>query len=110
VAADDLLESDSAGATGKGRIHYLLRHRSVLDIDVSVLQSVARVDGGIVMDRSGRLLAFGAILRSATGTFAAQDGGRTTAAVNSSRFGPVLKISEDGVVAFFRAGERVWEF
>jgi hypothetical protein len=80
---------------------------------MSVLQSIARVDGGIVMDRVGRLLAFGAILRHSGASWAAQDGGRTTArttaAVHASRFGLAIKISEDGMVSFYRDGEQVWE-
>ena len=43
-------------------MHYLLRHKSILDLEPSVLESVARMDGGIVLDRDGNLLAFGAIL------------------------------------------------
>ena len=95
VSAPDLLENDGLLGTNKGQIHYLLRGKRLLNLDLSVLQSIARVDGGIVLDREGRLLAFGAILRNAGEYVTAQDGGRTTAAVHASRFGPVLKISED---------------
>ncbi len=109
VALPDLLENDGPLGTNKGQIHYLLRGKNVLQLELSVLQSIARVDGGIVLDRSGRLLAFGAILRNAGENVTAQDGGRTTAAVHASRFGPVLKISEDGSVSFYRAALRLWE-
>jgi hypothetical protein len=36
------------------------------------------------------------------------EGARTTAAMAASRFGPVLKVSEDGVITFFDR-ERVWD-
>jgi hypothetical protein len=36
------------------------------------------------------------------------EGARTTAAFAASQFGPVLKVSEDGVITFFDR-ERVWE-
>ena len=36
------------------------------------------------------------------------EGARTTAALAASRFGPVLKVSEDGGIAFFD-GHKVWE-
>ncbi len=36
------------------------------------------------------------------------EGARTTAALAASRFGPVLKVSEDGIITFFD-GERVWD-
>jgi len=109
VALPDLLENDDALGTNKGQIHYLLRGKNVLHLELSVLQSIARVDGGIVMDRAGRLLAFGAILRNAGEHVTAQEGGRTTAAVHASRFGPVLKISEDGSVSFYRSATKLWE-
>lgn len=109
VAPQDMLENEEPDSTTKSRIHYLLRHKRILGIELSVLESIARVDGGIVMDRDGRLLAFGAILRNSGEIATAQDGGRTTAAVHASRFGLVLKISEDGLVSFYRGGVRVWE-
>lgn len=107
VAPEDLLASQAPGLSR--RVHYLLRQKSVTELELTVLQSIARVDGGIVMDRSGRLLAFGAILRTTGEPMAAQEGGRTTAAVYASRFGLALKISEDGALSFYRGGVRVWE-
>jgi hypothetical protein len=109
VAPDDLLSAEPVNATNKGRIHYLLRDQPVMGVELSVLQSIARVDGGLVMDRAGRLLAFGAILRHIGEELGAQEGGRTTAAVHSSRFGVVLKISEDGGISFYRNAEKIWE-
>ena len=35
------------------------------------------------------------------------EGARTTAALRAAQFGPVLKISEDGVISFFD-GRLVW--
>src|ERR1039457_4218271 len=109
VSPPDLLENDGLLGSDKGQIHYLLRGKQTLNLELSVFQSIARVDGGIVLDRDGRLLAFGAILRNAGEYVTAQEGGRTTAAVHASRFGPVLKISEDGSVSFYRAGVKLWE-
>jgi hypothetical protein len=65
-----------------------------------------------VMDRRGRLLAAGAILMH--GAVPVEEAGwvvegaRTTAAMAAARYGPVLKISEDGVITFFD-GERIWD-
>jgi len=70
------------------------------------------MDGAIVLDCQANLLAFGAILRHRS-DFAPEaeivEGSRTTAALESSKFGSVLKISEDGLVSFYRNRERVWE-
>jgi hypothetical protein len=95
----------------KRALHYLGRHRSVLHLDPTVLEAFAGLDGAIATDRSGRLLAFGAILRHDASAMlgAIAEGARTTAAIIASRHGPVLKISEDGVVSCFLDGARVWD-
>ena len=96
----------------KDQLHYLLHKKRVLDVPVPVLETIARIDGGIVLDQESSLLAFGAILRH-------QDlddlhpenieGGRTTAAIAASRYGNVLEISEDGLISFFQRGNCVWD-
>jgi hypothetical protein len=96
----------------KDQIHYLLRHKQILGMAPALLETIARMDGSLVMDRESNLLAFGAILRN-TRMGGSDDqileGGRTTAAVGASRFGNVLKISEDGLVSHYREGALVWE-
>jgi DNA integrity scanning protein DisA with diadenylate cyclase activity len=95
----------------KDHVHYLLCGKSVLDLEPTVLESVARMDGGIVLDRAGNLIAVGAILRNEAceQPQAVAEGGRTTAAMSASRFGDVLKVSEDGSVTYYRDGAAVWE-
>ncbi len=94
-------------------LHYLARNRSATSLDPSVLESLASIDGALVTDRTGRLIAFGAILRQDDAadlpglTYA--EGARTTAALAASLYGPVLKVSEDGFVSCFLAGQRVWD-
>ena len=82
------------------------------DLDPSVLAALASLDGATVVDRAGpparrrrdpapsadRALEAGGVV----------EGARTTAAMAASRFGPVLKVSEDGVITFFDR-ERVWD-
>lgn len=89
----------------------LVVNRSVTDLDPSVLAALAKMDGATVTDRSGRLLAAGAILLHPPGPDAdgwVSEGARTTAAMIAARFGPVLKVSEDGVITFYD-GEKVWD-
>ncbi len=88
----------------------LLAGRTVTDLDPTVFAALATVDGATVTDRRGRLLAAGAILRHPVTEDTAHgivEGARTTAAMAASRFGPVLKVSEDGVITFFD-GEPIW--
>jgi hypothetical protein len=90
---------------------HVLEGRTVTDLDPTVLAALAALDGATVTDRTGRLLAVGAILRHLSEHLDAGgviEGARTTAAMAASQFGPVLKVSEDGVITFFDR-ERVWE-
>lgn len=118
IAPDDAL--DARGGPGRNEalskrsIHYLAEGRSVLEMAPSVVEALASLDGALAVDARGRLLAFGAILRHdlsnpRAGARDVAEGARTTAAIVASRFGPVLKISEDGVVSCFLDGERVWD-
>jgi hypothetical protein len=117
LAPGDLLDREvpadsSAGPGSKDQLHYLLRQKSLGDLPSTVIESIARIDGGIVMDRDFRLLAFGAILRLGSPIETPEgiaEGGRTTAAIGASHFGNVLKVSEDGLVAFYRNGACIWE-
>ena len=97
----------------KQRLHYLLRDKSLLDITPAFLESVARIDGAIVFDPAGRLLAFGTILHNRGATedhvLAVAEGGRTTAALGASSLGKVLMVSEDGGISFMQQGRRVWQ-
>jgi DNA integrity scanning protein DisA with diadenylate cyclase activity len=93
---------------------YLLSSRSVVSMDQSVLEGMASMDGATVCDREGRLVAVGAILRhpaaapaGSTAT-APTEGARTTAALAASRFGPVMKVSEDGAITCFDK-VKLWE-
>lgn len=101
-------------ADAKGSVYYLLNGRRTTDLRPAVLRTLAAIDGGIVLDREGRLLAFGAILRhhneggTVPGRFP-QGGGRTVAAVAASHYGKALKISEDGLISFYEKGNWVWD-
>ena len=112
VSQVDLLFDGEMSHGRKDQIQYLLRGRRVLDMAPTVLETLSRLDGAIVLDNASNLLAFGAILRHDL-TIAPEaeivEGSRTTAALESSRFGSVLKISEDGMVSFYKNRVRVWE-
>ena len=101
-----------AVAPSRRDLLHLLEGRSASELDSSVLGALASLDGATVVDPGGRLLAAGAILRHTPIEEIEHDGAiegaRTTAAMAASRFGPVLKVSEDGVITFFDR-ERVWD-
>jgi hypothetical protein len=91
---------------------YLLTGRTVTELEPTVLAALASLDGATVTDRHGNLIAVGAILRHPYTESLREDaiieGARTTAAMSASQFGPVLKVSEDGGIAFYDNG-KVWE-
>ena len=92
----------------------LVTGRSVTELDPSVLAALASLDGATVTDVNGKLLAAGAILRHSIDSTPADrepvivEGARTTAAMAASRFGPVLKVSEDGLISFYD-NTKVWD-
>ena len=100
------------GAVLQAEILHLLEGRTATDLDPSVLSTLASLDGAIVADRDGLLLAAGAILRHPPSQELEQggfiEGARTTAAMAASKFGPVLKVSEDGEITFYHR-ERIWD-
>jgi len=89
----------------------LVTSRSVTELEPTVLAALASLDGATVTDVNGHLIAAGAILRHAHEPATGGDiieGARTTAAMSASRFGPVLKVSEDGLISFFDQ-DKVWD-
>ncbi len=118
MAPEDLLATPPRERKGldqpmaKRHLHYLFRDIRVLDLTPSIAETLARIDGAVVLDRRGELLSFGAILRHPVkGEYSERsvEGGRTTAAIAASRFGNAIKVSEDGMVSYFSQGRCVWE-
>ena len=100
---------DFRSSPSRRDLMYLLSHRTALTMDRAVLEALATMDGATVVDREGRLLAVGAILlHPAIPPAVIVEGARTTAAVAAARFGPVLKVSEDGAITLYD-GEKVWD-
>jgi DNA integrity scanning protein DisA with diadenylate cyclase activity len=113
VLADDPEDPDNLSPKhAKRSLHHVVRGLNLADIESSVLEAIASLDGAVVTDLDGRLLTFGAILRIAPETLElgrAVQGARTLAALAASLHGPVLKVSEDGYLTMFLKGRRVWE-
>ncbi len=96
----------------KRALHRAVSGRNISEIEPTVLESIASLDGAVVTGPDGELLTFGAILRinpEVLDLGRSVQGARTLAALAASQFGPVLKISEDGYVTMFLKGRRVWE-
>jgi hypothetical protein len=115
VAPADRLDTmaepvDARMSPSRRDLMYLLEERTALELDPAVLEALSTMDGATVMDTSGRLLAVGAILLHPSVPLSGVviEGARSTAALAAARFGPVLKVSEDGAITFFD-GDRIWD-
>jgi hypothetical protein len=112
VSGLDLLESDRPErVVAKNQLHYLLRRQLVTKLSPMVLESIAQIDGSVVLDRDSNLLAFGAILRYRPPSGQDEEvgeGGRTAAAISASQFGAVLMVSEGGRLSFYQKGHCIW--
>jgi hypothetical protein len=108
----DLVEAGKRDrASRKNQLHYLLRSARVTELSAAVLESIAEIDGSVVLDRDSNLVAFGAILRQRAPVVEDDDvgeGGRTMAAIGASRFGDVLMVSEGGQLSFYQKGHCIW--
>ena len=112
VSGIDLPETDQRErARAKNQLHYLLRRTRAAKLSTAVLESIAQIDGSVVLDRDSRLLAFGAILRHRLPVDENEEigeGGRTAAAIGASQYGDVLMVSEGGQLSFYQKGHCIW--
>jgi hypothetical protein len=108
---DPLTRAMPGGGVSRRELLSLVSGKTVDELDPSVLRALATLDGAVVTDGHGTLIACGAILRHPPSLDVDEwvaEGARTTAAMAASRFGPVLKVSEDGMITFFDR-ERIWD-
>lgn len=82
--------------------------RTATDLSPDVFRALATMDGAIVMGQGGELLAAGAILLHSGPPSVETEGARSAAAFSAAQYGPILKVSEDGLMTCFDR-ERLWE-
>jgi hypothetical protein len=101
-AKDRYDQHDAADPTAmqvETRLHHLI---DAEDLDARALARFAALDGATILDRQGRLIAYGAIVSSSGSQF---EGARTAAAKTLSHTAEiVLTVSADGDITVFRAG------
>jgi hypothetical protein len=95
-------EMDPHAARPETRLHHLI---DAVDLDEHTLARLATLDGATILDRDGRLIAYGAIVSSSGSE---HEGARTAAARTLSEAAVVvLKVSVDGDVTIFQSGTPV---
>jgi hypothetical protein len=93
---------DRAALRPETRLHHLI---DAEDLDEYILARLATLDGATILDRAGRLLAYGAIVATSDSE---HEGARTAAARTlSEKAIVVLKVSVDGDITIFQSGSVV---
>lgn len=103
VSEDDLLSRLSIYKTRL--LSRVIGGRAFQTLDRRARAELLSLDGAMVLDRYGAILAAGAIIDVPPGSVGG--GGRTAAAQQLSTIGLGVKVSQDGTIAGFRDGVRV---
>jgi DNA integrity scanning protein DisA with diadenylate cyclase activity len=71
----------------------------------STLTELASLDGAVITERNGRILAYGAVMRPRKmGCIKRTEGSRTKAAIGASNYGTAVKVSSDGQISIYFQG------
>ena len=103
VAKGDLIGADARSEAEKALDEKL--SYSMLSMDRRVVADLAGLDGALVVDRNGRIAAYGAMVRVRAKT--TEQGSRTRAAISASMLGLAIKVSSDGGISVYRSGNCV---
>ncbi|MGA8409303.1 MAG: hypothetical protein WB680_19175 [Candidatus Acidiferrales bacterium] len=83
----------------------VIREHDFQSLPRVVAVELASLDGAIVLDNSGRIRAYGAVLQPRkAGHLRGIEGSRTKAAIGASNYGLTLKISSDGDITVYHNG------
>ena len=79
----------------------------VYSIPKSIILELSALDGAIILNNHGEILAYGAVLEPRRrGKIVIEEGSRTKAAKGASNYGLVVKISSDGDITVFSKGSE----
>ncbi len=82
--------------------------RRIQRLPRSVAVELAAIDGAVVVNNHGELIAYGAVLEpNRKGMVAVEEGSRTKAAIGASNYGLAVKVSADGEIAAYIKGTEI---
>jgi hypothetical protein len=85
----------------------MFRTSRVQSLSRAVVVELASLDGAVVVENSGRILAYGAVLQpKKRGHLRGSEGSRTKAAIGASNYGVAVKISSDGEIIVYHGGRE----
>lgn len=84
-----------------------LNGHTIQSLPRAVTVELASLDGAVVLDNSGHILAYGAVLSpKKAGKLRGTEGSRTKAAIGASNYGLAIKISSDGDISIYNKGSE----
>ena len=84
-----------------------LPRQTIQQLPKALLVELAALDGAVVVNNHGELMAYGAVLDpKSKGRVGAEEGSRTKAAIGASNYGLALKVSADGEIVAYREGKE----
>lgn len=98
------IDKISGGSSYKANLLSLSVNRCFDQIERPLRQELLALDGAIVLDYKGNILAAGAIVTVPAGS--ADGGGRLAAAVALSALGVAIKVSADGPISIFKSADN----
>lgn len=85
----------------------VISDQSIQTMPRNTLVELAALDGAIVLENSGQIVAYGAVLQpKRLGKIHAAEGSRTKVAIGASNYGLVVKISSDGGISVYHSGRE----
>lgn len=103
---DAIGDSSRRSATDREFDEFIQEH-NIQSLSRVVLVELASLDGAIVLDNSGQILAYGAVLQpKKAGRLRGTEGSRTKAAIGASEYGLAVKISSDGDITVYYEGKE----
>jgi len=85
-----------------------LPSKNIQTLSRSIITELTSVDGAIVLNNKGEILAYGAVLEpKKKGRISREEGSRTKAAIGASNYGLAIKISSDGDITVYAKGKKL---
>ncbi|MBP7049841.1 MAG: DNA integrity scanning protein DisA nucleotide-binding domain protein [Phycisphaerae bacterium] len=83
----------------------VIQQHTIQSLPRATAVELASLDGAVVLENSGRILAYGAVLQpKKAGRLQGTEGSRTKAAIGASNYGLAVKISADGEISVYHKG------
>jgi hypothetical protein len=106
VKYGDAIGDDNRGATDREFDSFLKGH-TIQSLPRAVAVELVSLDGAVVLDNSGHILAYGAVLQpKKAGKLRGTEGSRTKAAIGASNYGLAVKVSSDGDITVYSKGRE----